>query len=266
MMSDMANTKTGLNYFTIDTDRYQDRRIKRLKKNLGCKGLAVYDYILCETYRVRGCFLEWDDNTVFDVAEYFRLDENTVREIVKYCGAVGLFDKALLANGIITSASIQRRYTEMCTRAKRKAVVIPEKYRVIDEFDDKPAKPKPSQTQPVCQTPTEPSIPFEPYTLTLEQEIIQLAKDEIWLDGLQTLHHMDKEQLRKKLDEFKVQCVADGKQRHQSLQDAKQHYNSWLRIVNNKNRKNDDNQSERQSKRRGNILSADETKTYGGAF
>ena len=65
----MANIKTGLNYYTVDTDRYQDRRIKRLKKDLGCKGIAVYDYILCETYRVKGCFLEWDNNTVFYVEE-----------------------------------------------------------------------------------------------------------------------------------------------------------------------------------------------------
>lgn len=129
----MANIKTGLNYYTVDTDRYQDRRIKRLKKDFKCRGIAVYDYILCEIYRVQGCFLVWDANTAFDVAEYFGLEENTVQEVVKYCGSVGLFDKELLSRGIITSASIQRRYTEMCTRAKRKSVSIPESYRLIQE-------------------------------------------------------------------------------------------------------------------------------------
>lgn len=63
----MANIKTGLNYYTVDTDRYQDRRIKRLKKDFKCRGIAVYDYILCEIYRVQGCFLVWDANTAFDV-------------------------------------------------------------------------------------------------------------------------------------------------------------------------------------------------------
>ena len=99
----MANTKTGMSYYSVDTDRYQDIRIKRLKKGMGCKGIAVYDYILCETYRVRGCYLEWDENTAFDVADYFGLDENLVKEIVKYCAAVGLFSKELLQRGIITS-------------------------------------------------------------------------------------------------------------------------------------------------------------------
>lgn len=123
-------TKTGLSYYTIDTDRYQDRRIKRLKKSFGCQGIAVYDYILCEIYRVQGCGSEWDEDTAFDVAEYFGLKESLVEEIVKYCGAVGLFDKELLSGGIITSAAIQRRYLEMCSRAKRTNVVIPEKYKL----------------------------------------------------------------------------------------------------------------------------------------
>lgn len=122
--------KTGLSYYTIDTDRYQDRRIKRLKKSFGCQGIAVYDYILCEIYRVQGCGSEWDEDTAFDVAEYFGLKETLVNEIVKYCGAVGLFDATLLSGGIVTSAAIQRRYLEMCARAKRTNVIIPEKYKL----------------------------------------------------------------------------------------------------------------------------------------
>lgn len=52
----MANNKTGLSYYNVDTDRYQDMRIKRLKKDMGCRGVAVYDYILCEIYRVKRVF------------------------------------------------------------------------------------------------------------------------------------------------------------------------------------------------------------------
>lgn len=129
----MANNKTGLNYYNVDTDRYMDIRIKRLKKNFRCNGIAVYDYILCEIYRVKGCFLVWDDSTAFDVAEYFGLTESQVREIVKYCSVVGLFDKELLLRGIVTSASIQRRYLDMCNRAKRKEIVIPEECLILPE-------------------------------------------------------------------------------------------------------------------------------------
>lgn len=129
----MMNGKSGLNYYTVDTDRYQDRKIKRLKKDFGCDGLAVYDYMLCEIYRVRGCFLEWDSNTAFDVADYLGIKESAVTEIVRYCGVVGLFNKELLDRGIVTSASIQNRYLEMCRRAKRTSVKIPEEYIIIPE-------------------------------------------------------------------------------------------------------------------------------------
>jgi len=122
--------KTGLIYYTIDTNRYQDRRIKRLKKDFKCDGISVYDYIVCEIYRVEGCFLVWDENTAFDVSEYFGLKETTVKEIVLYCGAVGLFDKELLSRGMITSLSIQRRYLEMCKRAKRMNVEIPDNIQI----------------------------------------------------------------------------------------------------------------------------------------
>ena len=147
----MANHKQGLAYYNVDTDRYSDRRIKRLKKAFGGVGIAVYDYILCEVYRDKGCGLEWDDDTAFDVADYFGLKETLVNEIVKYCGAVGLFDATLLSGGIITSKSIQRRYLEMMSRAKRTGVNIPEEWRISSEELAHSSEDSPKNTE-VCET------------------------------------------------------------------------------------------------------------------
>jgi hypothetical protein len=131
----MPKNKIGFSYYNVDTDRYQDIRIKRLKKSFGCMGIAVYDYVLCEIYRVRGCFIEWDESTAFDVAEYFDLKESQVNEIINYCCAVGLFNKELLVSGsILTSASIQKRFIEMSTRAKRKDIVIPDICKIREEL------------------------------------------------------------------------------------------------------------------------------------
>lgn len=128
------NNKTGFSFYNADTDRFQDIKIKRLKKDLRCDGFAVYEYILNEIYRVKGCFLEWDESTAFDVADYWGLKENVVNEIITYCCAVGLFDKELLScERIITSPSIQSRYIDMCIRAKRKDIKIPEKYLIVPE-------------------------------------------------------------------------------------------------------------------------------------
>lgn len=126
--------KTGFQYYSVETDRYQDKRIRRLKKECGCNGIAVYDFILCEIYRVKGCFLEWDESTAFDVADYFGLKESQVKEIVNYCCAVGLFDRGLFTSeSILTSHSIQSRFMDWSIKAKRSKATIPEKIILLPE-------------------------------------------------------------------------------------------------------------------------------------
>lgn len=128
----MANIKTGLIFYKVDTDRFLDIRIKRLKKDRGCEGYAVYEYLLNEIYRVKGCFLAYDENTAFDAAEYWGLEESQVNDIVDYCCACGLFDKGLFTSaGVLTSRSIQSRYIEMSRIAKRTSYNIPTEYDLI---------------------------------------------------------------------------------------------------------------------------------------
>lgn len=128
----MANIKTGFIFYKVDTDRFQDIRIKRLKKDRGCKGYAVYEYFLNEIYRVKGCFLAYDESAAFDAAEYWGLEESQVNDIVNYCCACGLFDKDLFTSaGILTSRSIQSRYIEMSRIAKRASCAIPPQYDLI---------------------------------------------------------------------------------------------------------------------------------------
>ena len=131
------STKKGLAFYRLDTDRYQDKRIKRLRKDFKRDGVAIYDYILCEIYRVEGSFILWDESTAFDVADYWELKETVLSEIVNYCCAVGLFDKRLFTSErVLTSGSIQRRYAEICKKMKR-TVIIPEKYVIPPEVEAK---------------------------------------------------------------------------------------------------------------------------------
>ena len=138
----MANIKTGFIFYKVDTDRFQDIRIKRLKKDRGCKGYAVYEYFLNEIYRVKGCFLAYDESAAFDAAEYWGLEESQVNDIVHYCCACGLFDKGLFTSaGILTSRSIQSRYIEMSRIAKRTSYAIPQQYDLISGInEDYPGK------------------------------------------------------------------------------------------------------------------------------
>ena len=147
--------KKGLEYFALDTNRYQDRKIKQLRRTFGGNGVAVYDYVLTEIYRVEGCFLEWDANTAFDVADYWGIKESLANEIIRYCCSVGLFNKELLASeGILTSKAIQNRYISACKAMKRTDVNLPTQYILNTEEEN-------NQKKPVIPPEETPKIPEE---------------------------------------------------------------------------------------------------------
>lgn len=120
--------KTGFTFYRAETDRFQDIKIKRLKKRYHATGYAVYQYILNEIYRVEGCYLDFGEDEAFEVADYWGINEDEVQAITTFCCEIGLFDTAMFdAYGVLTARSIQTRYVDMCKLSKRKAT-IPEQY------------------------------------------------------------------------------------------------------------------------------------------
>lgn len=141
--------KQGFSYYKAETDRFQDIKIKRLKKRHGCTGYAVYQYVLNEIYRVRGYFLRFTEDEEFDLSEYWGLDEAVVTDIVNYCAEIGLFNAQLWKEkGILTARSIQARYIDICKVCK-KSPAIEEEYRlVVVEQSAPPVPPLPQLFPP----------------------------------------------------------------------------------------------------------------------
>jgi len=160
-------SKLGFIYFKLDTNRYQDIKIKRLKKSCKGIGVSVHDYILTEIYRGKGYFIEWDDNLVFDVAEYWGIGEEEVKNIVDACLEIGLFHMAKYTGyGILTSRAIQERYVEWSKQAKRTGVFLTEEYRVFPEETIK----LPEELTPTTEFPEEIDI--------VEYSIVEDSKGE----------------------------------------------------------------------------------------
>ena len=125
--------KQGLSYYQAETDRFQDIRIKRLKKHFGCEGYAVYTYVVNEIFRVEGSYIIFDEDQAFDTAEYWSLDEDQVMKIIEYCAEISLFDTKLWhTRKILTSPQIQQRYSEICRRAKKR-IAIPDEITLISD-------------------------------------------------------------------------------------------------------------------------------------
>lgn len=298
----MANNKIGLAFFAADTDRFHDVRIKRLKKDMGCSGFAVYEYLLNEIYRVKGCYLPWNANLCSEVAEYWSLRDTKVLGIVRFCCSIGLFDRRLFAEkSILTSVSIQRSYADMCLRYRRK-INLPREYNIMparsevqnvafcpqnaafspqnvafspQNAEDYPQNaafsPQNATFCPQNATFSPQNAEFSPplyyyddninkkkkeiYTKKKEEnfprgnpsvpsvddEVRALAREEAWLDSLQVLHHLTKDKIIARMPEFLAQCKADGLQSHGTMQEAKRHFNNWLRVVTEKERRNGTN-------------------------
>lgn len=135
--------KQGLSYYQAETDRFQDIKVKRLKKKFGCEGYAVFNYIENEIYRVEGCFLKITEDIIFDISEYWCIDEERVEEIIQFCAEVELFDLATYrTRRIVTSAALQQRYVEICRRCKKR-MFIPEEISLIMADDIKTTKAEP---------------------------------------------------------------------------------------------------------------------------
>lgn len=133
--------KQGFSYYKAETDRFQDIKIKRLKKRYHCVGYAVYQYVLNEIYRVRGYFLQFTEDHLFDVSEYWDIDEEDVTAIIGYCAEIGLFNAQLWQEkGVLTGRSIQARYIDICKVCK-KAAVIEEGFRLVPVEQAVPAPP-----------------------------------------------------------------------------------------------------------------------------
>lgn len=124
--------KTGLSYYQAETDRFQDIKVKRLKKHYGCEGYAIFQYVQNEIYRVEGCYIRFTDDQIFDVSEYWCIDEERIEAIINYCAEIELFEPLnWKTKRVLTSADIQQRYVDICRRAKKK-IVIPEDIAVIE--------------------------------------------------------------------------------------------------------------------------------------
>ena len=112
----------GLRYFPKDVDYYMVDRIMDLLDAYGPLGQTVYDVMLTMVYR-EGYYLEMSPDRLARqiirwIGSQWVESREKVVEVLGFIAEVGLVDKALYRQGVITSAAIQRRYDEVAARRK----------------------------------------------------------------------------------------------------------------------------------------------------
>ncbi len=101
--------KKGLDYFPVDTDIFQDVKIRRLIRRHKQAGFLLYMQLLCDIYR-HSFYIQLADDYCFDLAEQWNLTERGVKTMIRSMIEFGLFYNNLHRKDILTSCSIQERY------------------------------------------------------------------------------------------------------------------------------------------------------------
>ena len=114
--------KKGLDYYPSDTNRRNDFKIMDLLNQYGPLGYTIYDFCLQYIYE-NGYFLDVPLQQVCltlcrDIGAKWVKNKNLVGQVIDYCADIGLFDKDLLRQNVMTSVGIQRRYASVTVRNK----------------------------------------------------------------------------------------------------------------------------------------------------
>ena len=268
-------SNTGIEFYPFNVDFFDDDKIALIEGEFGMKGSVIAIRLLCKIYR-EGYYYKWGDDECLIFAKKTGADivPNTIREVVNGLLRRSFFDKGVFEQfGILTSRGIQQRYFD-AVRRRQKVEAIKE-YLLIDvsKFPNvilrslnapettAPATPKPKVSKPsfgVAPITVQPLLrPIPPSYDSIDKEIEELQKNEIWMENVAMRFHLSSlEEVAKRLSEFAIDCRSRGTLRHDTLQDAQRHFNDWLRIqinitnqqasVNNGNNNNIRKQNEKR--------------------
>ena len=127
-------SKPGLDYFPIDVNFLQDRKVRRISCRHHAAGIAALTSLLCLIYKEKGYYISWNKDTLFDIAQEACCGEDEMQAIIDDCLAVGLFDNLIYKEyGVLTSQAIQEQYHKIITDSRRKYKLPLEHFWLIKE-------------------------------------------------------------------------------------------------------------------------------------
>ena len=131
-------SKPGLDYFPLDVNFFQDRKVRRISNRHHAAGIAALTSLLCLIYKEKGFYVAWNQDTLFDISqEVCCEEEEEMQAIIDDCLSVGLFDTYIYKEyGILTSQAIQEQYHKIITDSRRKYKLPLEQFWLIKEGED----------------------------------------------------------------------------------------------------------------------------------
>ena len=144
-------SKPGLDYFPLDVNFLQDRKVRRISCRHHAAGIAALTSLLCLIYKEKGYYILWNKDTLFDIAQEACCGEEEMQAIIDDCLSVGLFDTYIYKEyGVLTSQAIQEQYHKIIIDSRRKYKLPLENFWMIKE--EKEANDNEEETKETKET------------------------------------------------------------------------------------------------------------------
>ena len=144
-------SKPGLDYFPLDVNFLQDRKVRRISCRHHAAGIAALTSLLCLIYKEKGYYVLWNKDTLFDIAQEACCEEEEMQAIIDDCLSVGSFDTYRYKEyGVLTSQGIQEQYHKIIIDSRRKYKLPLENFWMIKE--EKEANDNEEETKETKET------------------------------------------------------------------------------------------------------------------
>ena len=130
----MATIYDGINYFPVGVNFMEENAMEVIEAKYGIKGSAIVLKLLCKIYK-EGYFIRWDEEQclIFANKAGREVQAAEVQGIIEILFIKEILDRnSYLANGILTSANIQKIWMEATKRRKRDLKALP--YLLVNDL------------------------------------------------------------------------------------------------------------------------------------
>ncbi len=134
--------KEGLDYFPLDVDFLEDKKVKLIKAEFGSKGILVLISLLMLVYKSNGYFYQWDKDDCLLMSDGVGCGcgPEFIQEVLQGCIRRSIFDEGVFDMfKVITSAGIQKRFLNAIS--ERKNTTIIKEYLLVNLSDEKVCPP-----------------------------------------------------------------------------------------------------------------------------
>ena len=131
--------KDGVDYWNIDVDFFQDKKIRLIRGEFGVKGVYITILLLNEIYRTGGYYKKWDDDDCLLMSDSSGVagdcSPELIAEVVQGLLRRSFFDRGVFERfHVLTSDGIQRRFLHMVGNS-RESIHIIQEYFLLNTSD-----------------------------------------------------------------------------------------------------------------------------------